>query len=83
VDTETEALIHAALAELMKDRTTFVIAHRIQSLMSADLILVLRSGRVVQRGTHEDLLHEEGFYQRIWTMQSRLEDGAESPDALP
>jgi ATP-binding cassette subfamily B protein len=70
---ETEMIIRQALERLMKNRTTFVIAHRIQSLMKADLILVLDQGRIVQRGTHEQLVKEEGFYRKIFTMQSKLE----------
>ena len=73
VDTETEAVIREALEELMHGRTTFVIAHRIQSLMGADLILVLEGGRIVQRGTHQVLLAEEGLYRRIYDLQTRIE----------
>ena len=73
VDTETEAEIRAALENLMKDRTTFVIAHRIQSVMDADLILVLDQGRIVQRGTHEELMQEDGIYRRIYDIQARIE----------
>ena len=73
VDTETEAEIRAALEHLMRDRTTFIIAHRIQSLMNADQILVLDHGRIVQRGKHEELMAQEGVYQRIYDMQARIE----------
>jgi ATP-binding cassette subfamily B protein len=73
VDTETEAQIRGALGYLMKGRTTFVIAHRIQSLMTADLILVLDRGRIVQRGTHDELIAQEGTYHRIYEMQARIE----------
>ncbi len=54
VDTETEAEIRAALERLMRGRTTFIIAHRVQSVMNADQILVLDKGQIVQRGTHDD-----------------------------
>jgi ATP-binding cassette subfamily B protein len=88
VDTETEAEIRAALAHLMAGRTTFIIAHRIQSVMDADLILVLDHGRIVQRGTHQELLDQEGIYRRIYDMQARIEveleqelASAESPQA--
>jgi ATP-binding cassette subfamily B protein len=73
VDTETEAEIRAALEYLMQGRTTLIIAHRIQSVMNADLILVLDKGRIVQRGTHEELMAQEGIYRRIYDMQARIE----------
>jgi ATP-binding cassette subfamily B protein len=73
VDTETEAAIRGALEKLMRQRTTFIIAHRIQSVMNADLILVLENGRIVQRGRHEELLSEEGLYRRIYDLQTRIE----------
>jgi ATP-binding cassette subfamily B protein len=78
VDTETEAEIRAALENLMKGRTTFIIAHRIQSVMNADQILVLDRGRIVQQGTHEELMAEErpdgrNIYRRIHDMQARVE----------
>jgi len=77
VDTETEGLIRAALQRLMQDRTSFIIAHRVQSLMNADLILVLDQGQIVQRGTHETLMAQEGIYRRIYDMQARVEDELE------
>lgn len=77
VDTETEATIREELDCLMKNRTTFVIAHRIQSVMNADLILVLDKGRVVQMGQHEQLLAQEGMYREIYTLQTRIEDELE------
>jgi ATP-binding cassette subfamily B protein len=73
VDTATEAEIRAALEHLMQGRTTFIIAHRIQSVMNADLILVLDHGRIVQRGKHEELMAERGSYRRIYDMQARIE----------
>src|SRR5262249_33394520 len=73
VDTETEAEIRAALVNLMQNRTPFIIAHRIQSVMDADLILVLDKGRIVQHGTHEALLAQPGTYRRIYDIQTRIE----------
>jgi ATP-binding cassette subfamily B protein len=74
VDTETESEIREALNELMKDRTTFIIAHRIQSVMVADLILVLDKGEVVQMGTHTELLKDEaGMYRRIYDIQTKID----------
>jgi ATP-binding cassette subfamily B protein len=77
VDTETEAQIRGALLNLMRNRTSFVIAHRIQSVMSADLILVLDKGRIVQRGTHEELIIQDGIYRRIYELQARIEEEVE------
>jgi ATP-binding cassette subfamily B protein len=73
VDTETELEIRGALERLMQNRSTFVIAHRVQSVMNADLILVLDKGRVVQRGTHEQLIRQAGTYGRIYDLQARTE----------
>ncbi len=77
VDTETEEQIQAALALLMEDRTTFIVAHRIQTVMDADLILVLDKGRVVQSGTHASLIRQEGLYREIYDIQSRIESEVE------
>jgi len=77
VDMETEGIIRQALRRLMRGRTTFIIAHRIQSVMEADLILVLEGGEIVQRGTHEQLIAQSGIYQRIHDMQTRIEDALE------
>jgi ATP-binding cassette subfamily B protein len=77
VDPETEAEIRSALERLMRGRTTFVIAHRIQSLMSADNILVLEKGRIIQHGTHGELVAQEGFYRRIYDLQARIESELE------
>jgi ATP-binding cassette, subfamily B, bacterial len=74
VDSETEAEIHLALQRLMENRTTFVIAHRIQSVIDADLILVLQDGHVLQHGTHDELMAETGFYRQIYDLQARMED---------
>jgi ATP-binding cassette subfamily B protein len=78
VDAETEAEIRAALEALMKDRTTFIIAHRIQSVMIADLILVMDKGEIVQMGTHEELLAQDGMYRKIYEIQTRIEDELET-----
>lgn len=73
VDTETEAAIRHALTTMMQERTAFIIAHRIHSVMTADLILVMDKGRVVQMGTHDTLMQEDGIYRRTYEMQSRIE----------
>lgn len=78
VDVETEAEIRQALHRLMQGRTTFIIAHRIQSVMLADLILVLDKGEIVQTGTHAELLNQpEGMYRRIYDLQTRLDEELE------
>jgi ATP-binding cassette subfamily B protein len=74
VDTETEAEIRGALKRLMEDRTTFIIAHRIQSVMMADVILVFDEGRIVQQGTHEELLKQEGIYRKVFDIQTMIEE---------
>ena len=73
VDMETEVQIREALQRLMKDRTTFIIAHRIQSIMNADLILVFDEGKIVQSGQHEDLIDQPGIYRSIFEIQTRIE----------
>lgn len=74
VDMETEAEIRKALERLMEGRTSFIIAHRIQSVMNADLILVLDQGRIVQQGKHDDLVESEGMYRRVFDLQTRIEE---------
>jgi ATP-binding cassette, subfamily B, multidrug efflux pump len=69
VDMETEFNIQKALVEVMKGRTTFIIAHRISSLKHADEILVLEEGRIVERGVHSKLVQNQGLYQRIYEIQ--------------
>jgi len=66
VDVETEERIQAALAEVLADRTTFIIAHRLWTVRQADQILVMDEGEIVERGTHEGLLEAEGFYSEIY-----------------
>jgi ATP-binding cassette subfamily B protein len=77
VDTETEASIRDALKELTPKRTTFIIAHRIQSVMNADLILVMDKGRIIQKGTHEELLTQDGMYRKIYELQTRIDEELE------
>ena len=62
LDTESEQLIQASMAELLAGRTTFVIAHRLSTIRRADLILLMEDGRVIERGTHEDLMAARGTY---------------------
>ena len=82
VDTETEYLIQQALAELMQSRTTFVIAQRLRTVKAADQILVLQNGEVVQRGTHEELIEQDGLYRQIYDLELRdQEEAYERPHA--
>ncbi len=74
VDAGTESLIQKALAEAAKGRTTFVIAHRLSTVRDADLIVVLDRGRVVERGSHDELLRGDGFYRRIYDLQIRPQE---------
>jgi len=76
VDTETEYLIQQALAELMRGRTTFVIAQRLRTVKSADQILVLRDGQIVQRGRHDELIDEDGPYREIYDVELRDQEEA-------
>ena len=71
VDTRTEVLVQHAMAALRSDRTSFVIAHRLSTIRDADLILMMESGRIVERGTHEQLLAARGPYHRLYAAQFR------------
>jgi ATP-binding cassette subfamily B protein len=74
VDTRTEIHIQEALGELMKGRTSFVIAHRLSTISNADQVLVIDEGRIVERGTHAELLARRGFYHRLYMSQFRGQD---------
>ena len=79
VDMETEASIRQALDDLMEHRTTFIIAHRIQSVMKADQILVLDKGQVVQHGTHQELVGQfGGMYRKVFDIQTRIDEELEN-----
>jgi ATP-binding cassette subfamily B multidrug efflux pump len=69
VDTATESAIHEALLEVMKGRTTFIIAQRLSSVQRADRIIVLERGRIVQQGTHKELYEQDGFFRNLFQMQ--------------
>jgi len=69
VDTETEALITQALREVMRDRTTLAIAHRLSTVQHVDRIIVLHKGRIVETGSHTELLARHGLYYRLWELQ--------------
>ena len=76
VDMETEFLIQQALAHLMVGRTTFVVAQRLRTVLNADLILVLKDGRIVERGTHAGLVEQNGLYREIYDLQLRDQEQA-------
>jgi subfamily B ATP-binding cassette protein MsbA len=69
LDTESEKLVQDAINNLMNNRTSIVIAHRLSTIRHADEIIVLQKGKIVERGTHQDLMDLEGFYRRLVTMQ--------------
>jgi ATP-binding cassette subfamily B protein len=74
VDTETEQLIQGALHKLMTGRTSIVIAHRLSTIQNVDRIIVLHKGRVVEVGSHRDLLSARGVYHRLYELQYRAAD---------
>jgi ATP-binding cassette subfamily B protein len=89
VDTRTELLLQRAMGALRADRTSFVIAHRLSTIRDADLILVMEAGRIVESGSHDELLAAGGAYHRLYAAQFRgpALDGADpaavGPEAVP
>jgi len=73
IDTRTEALVQKGMDALMKGRTTFVIAHRLSTVRNADCIMVLDHGRIIERGTHQDLIEQKGTYYQLYTGAFELE----------
>ena len=82
VDTETDAAIRSALASIRGTCTTFIISHRITTLRESDNIFVLDDGRLVQQGTHEQLMAQDGIYRRIAQIQSMQKIDLEKGDAI-
>ena len=76
VDPETERTIQQSLRSLMKGRTSLIIAHRLSTILDVDRILVLRAGRIVEQGSHRDLLLQEGYYAKLFHLQFSSENGA-------
>ena len=67
IDTRTEKLVQAGMDALMKGRTTFVIAHRLSTVKNSDCIMVMEQGRIIERGTHDELIEEKGKYYQLYT----------------
>ena len=82
LDTETERQVQAALARLKRGRTTVVIAHRLSTIIDADTIFVMEDGRIVESGSHSELLARGGAYERLYTLQFAGDDGKETPAAV-
>ena len=76
IDTQTEQLIQQAIDHLLRDRTSFLIAHRLSTIRRADLILVVRDGQIVERGTHGELLRKKGYYHELYSRQFAEEHAA-------
>ncbi|WP_369018580.1 ABC transporter ATP-binding protein [Thermatribacter velox] len=81
IDVLTEKHVQSAMLNLMRGRTSFVIAHRLSTIRSADLILVINQGEIVEQGTHQELLEKEGFYYRLYTSQFGLNSSISVPDS--
>ena len=71
-DTRTELRIQSAFAQMMKGRTSFIVAHRLSTIREADVILVMRDGRIVEQGSHDALLKKGGFYAELYNSQWRV-----------
>ena len=69
IDTRTELEIQSAFARLMKGRTSFIVAHRLSTIREADVILVMRDGKIIEQGNHESLLAQRGFYAELYNSQ--------------
>ena len=69
IDTRTEVLVQDAFEELMKGRTSFIVAHRLSTIKNADQILVMKAGNIIEHGTHEELLARGGFYANLYASQ--------------
>ena len=76
IDTQTEQLIQQAIDHLLRDRTSFLIAHRLSTIRKADMILVVRDGRIVEQGTHQELLRRHGYYHDLYSKQFAEESAA-------
>jgi ABC-type multidrug transport system fused ATPase/permease subunit len=73
LDTDAEQIVQQALEQLIQGRTVFIIAHRLSTVKSASQIIVLDKGKIVEKGTHQQLLEKSGLYKRLYTMQEFIE----------
>ncbi|TVY17749.1 Heavy metal tolerance protein [Lachnellula arida] len=81
VDTKTEQLIQEGFNTLCRGRTTFIVAHRLSTIMKADHILVVMNGKIVEQGSHEELIHSKGKYHELWSNQIFIKPGTELPNS--
>ena len=72
VDTRTEELVQKAMDKLTEGKTSFIIAHRLSTIKNADLILVMNEGNIIEQGTHDELMKQNGFYAELYNSQFRL-----------
>ena len=73
IDTRTEMQIQSAFQKLMEGRTSFIVAHRLSTIQNADIILVMKDGKIIEQGSHEELLAREGFYTNLYMSQFAAE----------
>ena len=69
IDTRTEEKVQRAFREMLKGRTAFIVAHRLSTIQNADCILVMKDGNVIEKGSHEELLQQKGFYKKLYESQ--------------
>ena len=77
VDTETDVAIREALNKRKNKSTTFIISHRISTVMEADEIIVIDKGKIIQKGTHESLIKQKGLYKRVYNIQNSIDENDE------